>query len=111
VADKQTFRHDWMSALDPIGWLYGAAVLAAQAGLRSWGTESNVLTAFCFAAAAICLLVLIAAMTERAGNPAWQPPRTLRWSSVVLVGVILIAGYSVADTVAAGGTPAPAKLG
>ena len=99
--DKSTFRHDWWAALDPVGWLYGGAVLAAQAGVRCAGTESPTLTTFCFGAAGICLLVLIAAMSERASDTTWQPPPSLRASSIVLVIAILYAGYEVSYTVTA----------
>ena len=104
AANKTGFQHDWKAALDPIGWLYGGAVLAAQAGAKCVGTGSPILVSMCFGAAAVCLLILIAAMSERASDAAWQSPPSLRWSAVVLVVGILYAGYTVAETT---GQPEP----
>lgn len=94
--DKARYAYDWSQAFDPMGWLYGGAILAFQAGVKGQAlANSGVLPWVCHASAAICLLLLIAAMTERGQGPAWTPPRSLTLIAVALVGVILLASFRV----------------
>lgn len=96
AGDKSKFTYHWPQAFDPLGWLYGGAALAIQAGARGWGhPKTGIAPFFCFVAAAICLLLLIAAMTERGQDKQWIPPKSLIVVSVALVLSIVGAGLAV----------------
>jgi len=114
ASDKSKFTYHWPQALDSLGWLYGGAVLAFQAGAKGWGhPKTGIVPFYCFVAAAICLLLLIAAMTERGQNGQWAPPKSLAVISVALVVSIVGAGLSVQfDTLppSEGSLAAAAKL-
>jgi peptidoglycan/LPS O-acetylase OafA/YrhL len=102
--DKSRFSYTWSGFFDPLGWLYGATILAVQAGVKSSHSPENLtLTFLCFAAGAICLLLLVAAMFLRGGNKTYDPPVTLKVVTVLFVIVILAAGYNVNAGKAAGG--------
>lgn len=95
-ASSAAFVYHWRQAYDPLGWLYGGAVLAAQAGTKGLGLPgSGILPWLCYFAAAVCLLLLIAAMTERGKSGTWGPPPLLTGVSVLLVAAILFASYNV----------------
>ena len=34
--DKENFAFAWKEAFDPIGWMYGAAFVAVQSGIKGW---------------------------------------------------------------------------
>lgn len=96
AGNKTNFKYHWPQAFDPLGWLYGGAALAVQVGARGWGQPKTGIVPFvCFVAAAICLLLLIAAMTERGKDKQWTPPKSLITVSVALVLAILCAGFAV----------------
>jgi hypothetical protein len=93
------FTFSWKEWIDPLGWLYGGAILAVQAGMTSLDSHSPFhVTFFCFAAGAMSLLFLLAAMTNRGQQAAWQPPFSLKLIAAFLVVVILYAGYKAQTT-------------
>ena len=99
--NKSQRVYAWSHAVDPIGWLYGAAVVAFGAGMKSAGRDGvTIITVFCFIAAGVCMLVLISALTERAEDAQWAPTSLLKWVAVILVAVILFAGMQVTQTLA-----------
>lgn len=102
-SNKPTFAFEWVQALDPIGWLYGAVIISCQSGLRGLPISSaGIIPYMCFVAAAICFLLLISAMTERGAVATWRPPLTLQIGAGILVIGILYAGFRVQELVSAG---------
>src|SRR5207248_2159238 len=93
----------WKEARDPMGWLYGAAVLALQAGLTSAKSGNTILTGSCIASGAVSLLLLLSAMTNRGENPQWKPRRSLEFVVAVLITAILTAGYKAHSVALSGG--------
>ena len=92
--NKGTFNYSWKEALDPMAWLYGAAILSAQAGSTSAASgNSSILTALCVGAGIVSLLLLLSAMTYRGEDANWEPPRSLEVVAALLIAAILIAGY------------------
>ena len=54
ASDKSQFSYSWNEARDPMAWLYGAAILSAQAGSTSASiASSSILTISSFAAGEI----------------------------------------------------------
>jgi hypothetical protein len=101
VNGAQAFTYHWRQAYDPLGWLYGGAVLAFQAGTKAYGhPNAGSLPIYCYGSAAVCLLFLIAAMSERGQSTSWSPPRLFTGVSVLLVLAILVASYNVQALVA-----------
>jgi hypothetical protein len=94
ATDKSVFNYSWKQARDPMGWLYGAAILAMQAASQSAVSGNSLLTVSCFAAGAVCLLLLLSAMTNRGEDPTWKPPRSLEVVVGILILAILTAGYN-----------------
>lgn len=86
----------WSEAIDSMGWLYGALIIAVQAALRSANTTppSSGLKWGCIIAAAICALLLLSAMNERGQNPSWRPTPMLKVVAIALVLGCLYAGFS-----------------
>jgi hypothetical protein len=39
--NKTEFSYHWSEAADPLGWLYGAVILAAQSALQSFSSHGN----------------------------------------------------------------------
>ncbi|WP_241133631.1 hypothetical protein [Achromobacter insuavis] len=101
-SERADFKHDWRGAIDPLGWLYGGVVIATQAGFRSMAIESTQFY-WCFFAAVVCLFTLMAAMSERGQKPEWRPAGQLQLFSVILVAMILWAGYNSAVELAESG--------
>lgn len=96
MSTKQGYVYQWTQAFDPMGWLYGGAVIAFQAGTKGIGiSRSGTLPYWCYGSAIICVLLLIAAMTERGHSASWTPPKSLTLVSLVLVVIILIASCNV----------------
>lgn len=99
TTNKPQRTYVWSHAIDPIGWLYGAAVVAFGSGMKGVGRDGlTVVTVFCFIAAGVCMLVLISALTERAEDAQWAPTALLKWVALVLVVVILLAGMHVTQS-------------
>lgn len=94
VASKGSFSFQWSQAMDSLGWLYGGVIIAVQSGIKGVDIpNSGALPFACFFVSFMCLLILIAAMTERGRSAHWQPTRLLKGFSSVLVVVILLAGF------------------
>lgn len=94
VASEGSFSFQWSQAMDSLGWLYGGVIIAVQSGVKGLDVpNSGALPIACFVVSFMCLLILIAAMTERGRSSTWQPPRLLKIFSSALVVVILIAGF------------------
>ena len=90
------FRYPWKEALDPIGWLYGGAVLATMIAVRSSApTVSAALQGFAIGSAAMCLLLLITAFRTKAEDPAWRPSTLMSTASGILVAGTLYTGFLV----------------
>jgi uncharacterized membrane protein len=92
---KKNFHFYLEEALDPMGWLYGGAILAMQTGIRT--VNHPYLKAAFFFEGAICLLLLVLAMMNRAENKSkgttYVPPLSTEWAAGVLVGAILYSGF------------------
>lgn len=94
-ADKNSFSYQWRMALDPLGWLYGAMIIAVQAAQMSFSVQDDHLLAWgCIGGVLACLGLLFAAMTNKGTNPTWAPPASLHVFSIIVVLAILYASYS-----------------
>jgi hypothetical protein len=95
-ANKARFNYHWSGAADPLGWLYGSVILAAQSALQSFSLRGNQLLAWgCLCVGFLSLLLLVSAMTDRGEAPGWKPPWELHLAAIVFVGVTLYLGLSV----------------
>ena len=95
-ANKANFEYHWSGAADPLGWLYGSVILAAQSALQSFSLRGNQLLAWgCLCVGFFSLLLLVSAMTDRGETSAWKPPRGLQLFAIVLVGITLCLGLAV----------------
>jgi hypothetical protein len=97
AVNKAAFKYHWAEALDPLGWLYGALIVAVQTATKCLsGTSIHESVAWwCIAGSVACLFLLLAAMNDRAASPGWKPPLVLQGLAVILVGAILFAGLIV----------------
>jgi hypothetical protein len=93
--ESAQFTYQWAAAADPLGWLYGALIIAVQSAVKSFSAPSRheFLAWACIIGAILCLVLLLAAMTERGAVSEWKPPRRLHRYALALVGVILFFGY------------------
>jgi hypothetical protein len=93
---KKDFKFSLREALDPMGWLYGAGILSVQLGMKSLanGSQKTLIGAI-FDEGLACLLLLLAAMTNRAESDTWRPPRRLQVAAGLLVVLILFEGAVV----------------
>lgn len=104
--NKASFQYHWWEAADPLGWLYGAVIIAAQSALKCFSSQGNqTLTWMCVGGGLACLLLLVAAMTERGTSASWKPPPSLQVFAALLVVGILYAGYEVRAPHATGVAP------
>jgi hypothetical protein len=86
----------WKEAVDSLGWLYGALIIAIQAWSRcvmDADKPQYALGAACVLCAILCGTLLFAAMLERGSTPGWAPQAMFKFASVVLVVGVLCAGY------------------
>jgi hypothetical protein len=92
---KPGFKFYLGEALDPMGWLYGGAVLALQTAIRRG--EYLSLRIWLVLEGALCLLLLVLAMTNRADSKAKQtqyvPDKSASLAAGVLVAGILYTGF------------------
>lgn len=94
-ANKKSFALPLKPAIDSLGWLYGAIIVAVQTGIKGLPLQSaGSMPYWAFAGAVICLLVLLAAMGERGQNPQWEPPLTTQFVAAGMVLAILFMGYT-----------------
>jgi hypothetical protein len=95
-ANKAKVDYHWSAAADPLGWLYGSVILAAQSALQSFSLRGNQLLAWgCLCVGLFSLLLLVSAMTDRGAAAGWKPPLGLHLFAIVLVGVTLYLGLAV----------------
>ena len=95
-ASKAKVDYHWSAAADPLGWLYGSVILAAQSALQSFSLRGNQLLAWgCLCVGLVSLLLLVSAMTDRGETSAWKPPLGLQLFAIVLVGITLCLGLAV----------------
>lgn len=89
-------QYAWREAIDSIGWMYGALIIAIQSALRSFSAkpEATGLAWGCIIAAAICFIMLLAAMNQRGLDNNWRPPLSLKLVATMLVIAVLVAGYA-----------------
>jgi hypothetical protein len=86
----------WRAAIDSMGWLYGAIIIAIQSANRFFGAgpDHRAMAIGCVACAIFCGMQLLAGMCERGANPAWQPQATFKIPAIIFVAVTLWFGYS-----------------
>jgi len=95
-ANKAKLDYHWSAAADPLGWLYGSVILAAQSALQSFSLRGNQLLAWgCLSVGLVSLLLLVSAMTDRGEASDWKPPLGLQIFAIVLVGITLCLGLAV----------------
>jgi hypothetical protein len=91
---KKQFAFFLKEALDPMGWLYGGAVLSIQTWMRTTGHDR--LRIALLLEAAVCILLLLVAMTNRAESRSkgthYEPPSSGEWAAGLLVAAILYTG-------------------
>ena len=107
IAQAASFTFKWGEGIDSMGWLYGAAVIAIQAGVKGWGVESmGLIPGFCWFIALACSLLLIAAICSKAADPTWQPGQPMKWAATLLTVLVLLAGFQTQNVIccSAGGT-------
>jgi len=92
---KQGFKFYLSEALDPLGWLYGGAVLAFETWMKREG--HGIFTWALFTEGVICLLLLMTAMMNKAeskrNNVEYKAPPSAEWAAGVLVTAILYTGF------------------
>ena len=99
VVEKQKgkpFNYPWREAFDPIGWLYGGAVLSMMIAVRSAAAVvPATLQVFAIGASAACMLLLITAFRTKAEKADWKPSNLMSWVSGILVAATLYTGFLV----------------
>lgn len=96
AVDPRQFSFHWAAAIDPMGWLYGGAILAIQAGSKSLGLPDPAwLNWTSFSGALLSLLFLVAAMTERGQRSDWKPNIFFTALSLTLVTAIVAVSFQV----------------
>jgi hypothetical protein len=94
--NKAEFSYHWSEAADPLGWLYGSVIIAAQSALQSFSSHGNQALAWkCLCMGFVSLLLLVSAMTDRGSTPAWKPPRGWRLLAIAFVVTTLYFGLTV----------------
>ena len=95
-ANKAKLDYHWSAAADPLAWLYGSVILAAQSALQSFSLRGNHPLAWrCLCMGLASLLLLVSAMTDRGTASGWKPPLRLHFVAIVFVGVTLAFGLAV----------------
>jgi len=95
TVQRSEFIYRWGEAADPLGWLYGAIIIAAQTAVRDFTLSNHrfVLGWGCVILGGSCLLLLVAAMTGRGATSSWRPPFPFHLLTVVFVGATLYIGF------------------
>ncbi|MDP3671485.1 MAG: hypothetical protein WA191_19580 [Telluria sp.] len=85
----------WREAVDSMGWLYGAMLIAIQSSARFFNAvEPSPLRAVgCIVATGVCCLLLIAAMYLRGATAGWTPPNSMKLVVGMFAIFILVLGY------------------
>ncbi|MFM0390092.1 hypothetical protein [Paraburkholderia dipogonis] len=118
--ESRRVKWAWKEAFDSMGWLYGGAILAVQAGIKGedtviYGQHTAVVWA-CFVVAGICGFVLAAAMVARGEDADWKPPPLMLVFTCVLMAMIVFSAYKIQDAALTNGVDdahhrAPEKAG
>lgn len=96
MATRGSFAFAWKEALDPYGWLYGGGILAAQSLTKSYSKDGwSIVSIFLGLEGLACVILLLAAMTERGQKADWKPPAFATKVAAFLVIVILVEGFLV----------------
>jgi hypothetical protein len=94
--NRAEFTYHWREADDPLGWLYGSVILAAQSALQSFSSHGNQALAWkCLCIGLLSLLLLVSAMTDRGATSTWKPPLAWQLLAIVFVGATLYFGLTV----------------
>ncbi|MBS0417180.1 MAG: hypothetical protein JSR66_05675 [Proteobacteria bacterium] len=95
AVETSEFTYRWGEAADPLGWLYGATMIAAQNAVRDFTLSSHRLALGwgCVVVGIICLLLLVAAMTNRGATWTWRPKCIFQAFTIVFVGTTLYIGF------------------
>jgi hypothetical protein len=94
--NKTEFDYHWSEAADPLGWLYGSVILAAQSALQSFSLRGNQPLAWeCLCVGFVSLLLHVSAMTDRGATSAWKPPLGFVLLAMAFVGATLYLGLAV----------------
>jgi hypothetical protein len=83
----------WRVAADPLGWLYGAILIAVQSAHRYFEAGIDLMGLGCIACSIACGMQLLAAMDERGASRNWQPSLMFQLMALFLVGLSLVLGY------------------
>jgi FtsH-binding integral membrane protein len=86
------FKWSWEPAFDPVGWLYGAGLLAVQLGVASYPASPTLAVVF-YGATGVCLVLLFASMHYRGEDQSWTPSPLLKFLALFMVVVVLGVGY------------------
>jgi hypothetical protein len=94
IAESTSFTFKWGEAVDSLGWLYGAAVLAIQAAVKGWDSKATgLIPTGCSAIAIACFLMLITAMFSKAADATWKPGKRMKIGATLITVVVLGAGF------------------
>ena len=98
---KSSFSHAWREGFDPLGWLYGAVIIAAQSIsviVRSPATSQHAaLLIWTSIVGIICFFLVFTAISKRGEDKSWRPDNILNIVSLGLVLVTLACGFVVHD--------------
>lgn len=95
----------WREAFDPVGWLYGALIIAIQASVRSLAAsaDGSSLKWWSMICAGFCFMFLLAAMSERGRDAQWRPGPILKFFASLTVIAALSVGF-LAQPISTSGT-------
>ncbi|MDF0732306.1 hypothetical protein P0Y43_16465 [Pseudomonas entomophila] len=100
IAQAPSFTFKWSEAIDSLGWLYGAAVLAIQAGVKGWDLKAmGPVPALSWGIAFACSMLLIAAICSKAADPNWKPGRPMKVAATILTIAVLWAGFRTQNVI------------
>lgn len=87
----------WSEAVDSMGWLYGALIIAVQSAVRLFEAGAPYFHAGigCIICVFACGMQLLAGMNERGANRSWQPPKQFKLFAVVIIAMVLVSRYLV----------------
>jgi hypothetical protein len=93
AAPGSTFA--WKEAVDCMGWLYGALLIAIQSSARFFeaGPAHRYTGVGCIVCGLICGMQLLSAMSERGANSTWQPPVRYKLMAFAVTVIVLWLGY------------------
>jgi hypothetical protein len=90
----------WGEAVDPMGWLYGALIIAVQSAVRLFEAGAPYLYAGigCTICILACGMQLLAGMNERGADRSWRPSRQFKIAALVTIAIVLVSGYLARST-------------